>query len=443
MAKAFITLHIVNDVPWANLNRDDSGTPKRTILGGVERGLLSSQALKRAARRDYEARILEVFPEACVEYEGLASSEAISKHASMRSRYLVQWAVERAEKLAQEAGVAFNRKKATTLATSVTKKLTNSKAKETESGKAGKDTILWLSVEELEALALVLLQEQHLTEEEAFQKVFFKNKKTGALAIAAFGRMFANAQEKSTDAALAVSPAISTHGNIIETDYFIAADDYGFFAKSEGETTRSGSGAGAAHLGTALYTNGIFYRTVTIDVKELQRTWTGFTSDDARKHLEVLVESLLRSLPTGKKNSTAPYTVPTLVIAEEQGYREAYSIAKPLAATPEGGFLEPTVEHLKRQHELARSFNGSNYGEVAYSGSEAGAFTDEVLPLHKLVSQVVEWILSYEAPKYQEVLFSEELPSEGLEASEASGESKVAEELKEEEAFPTPASESL
>jgi len=46
----FIELHIIQNFPPSNLNRDDTGQPKGTDFGGVPRARISSQSLKRATR---------------------------------------------------------------------------------------------------------------------------------------------------------------------------------------------------------------------------------------------------------------------------------------------------------------------------------------------------------------------------------------------------------
>nr|HRD15941.1 type I-E CRISPR-associated protein Cas7/Cse4/CasC [Methanothrix soehngenii] len=46
----FIQLHILASYPPSNLNRDDLGTPKTAMMGGVRRLRISSQSLKRAWR---------------------------------------------------------------------------------------------------------------------------------------------------------------------------------------------------------------------------------------------------------------------------------------------------------------------------------------------------------------------------------------------------------
>jgi len=45
-----IELHLLQSFPVSNLNRDDIGQPKTVWFGGYNRGRISSQCLKRAAR---------------------------------------------------------------------------------------------------------------------------------------------------------------------------------------------------------------------------------------------------------------------------------------------------------------------------------------------------------------------------------------------------------
>src|SRR5690349_4120906 len=48
--KQLVEVHILQNFAPSNLNRDDTGSPKDAIFGGVRRGRISSQCLKRAAR---------------------------------------------------------------------------------------------------------------------------------------------------------------------------------------------------------------------------------------------------------------------------------------------------------------------------------------------------------------------------------------------------------
>src|SRR5665811_1187840 len=58
MTPQYLTLHLLNALPWHNMNRDANGRPKRLKQGGVERAMLSSQSLKRAARVAYEDAVI-------------------------------------------------------------------------------------------------------------------------------------------------------------------------------------------------------------------------------------------------------------------------------------------------------------------------------------------------------------------------------------------------
>src|SRR5690625_11672 len=46
-----LEIHMLQNHAPSNLNRDDTGSPKDAIFGGVRRSRISSQALKRAIRR--------------------------------------------------------------------------------------------------------------------------------------------------------------------------------------------------------------------------------------------------------------------------------------------------------------------------------------------------------------------------------------------------------
>ena len=53
----FIDIHVLQTLPPSNPNRDDTGAPKSATFGGVSRMRISSQAIKRATRQDFEKKI--------------------------------------------------------------------------------------------------------------------------------------------------------------------------------------------------------------------------------------------------------------------------------------------------------------------------------------------------------------------------------------------------
>jgi CRISPR system Cascade subunit CasC len=56
MPKTIIDFHVIQTVPPSNLNRDDTGSPKSAIYGGVRRARVSSQAWKKAIRDMFRER---------------------------------------------------------------------------------------------------------------------------------------------------------------------------------------------------------------------------------------------------------------------------------------------------------------------------------------------------------------------------------------------------
>ena len=50
-SRLFLDVHAIQTVPPANINRDDTGSPKTAQYGGATRARVSSQSWKRAMRR--------------------------------------------------------------------------------------------------------------------------------------------------------------------------------------------------------------------------------------------------------------------------------------------------------------------------------------------------------------------------------------------------------
>ncbi|MGV3246626.1 type I-E CRISPR-associated protein Cas7/Cse4/CasC [Rothia sp. 11254D007CT] len=348
-----LTISILTSVPYSNLNRDDNGTPKRVTVGGALRALHSSQSVKRGIRTAYENASLD---------------------RSVRSGDLVGEVVAKALEISPDTDEKTLLKAAKTLVGTLTKG--SGKEGDDEGGSARSS---WLSEEEITTAATTILDKTDAD--------FIKEGKTGSLAIASFGRMFANAPQKNTEAALSVSPGVTTHAATIETDYFSTVDDV---KERKGET-------GATFLGVAQYTNGIFYRTISIDKAQLKESWTGFGQERSEDNLRDLITAIIYGLPRGKENSTAPYIQPAFVLAEEQQYRTAYDFETPVRNSAEGGYLKPSIERLAEQYAQARRFDPDNFGPVeALTGTYPeldGKFGDlKATSLKEFIDAVVEWI---------------------------------------------------
>lgn len=51
--RLYVDFHILQTVPPSCINRDDTGSPKTAMYGGVLRARVSSQAWKHAMRKDF------------------------------------------------------------------------------------------------------------------------------------------------------------------------------------------------------------------------------------------------------------------------------------------------------------------------------------------------------------------------------------------------------
>jgi CRISPR system Cascade subunit CasC len=198
--------------------------------------------------------------------------------------------------------------------------------------------------------------------------------------------MFAAQSDLQTEASIAVGPATTTHPIMIEVDYFTTVDD---LPRKDDR--------GAAHLGQAFYTTGVYYRSVTIDKAQLRDSWSGWDSPGAADRLALLVRSIITALPSGKDNSTAPNTRPALILAETQAHRTAYEFHEPVKADADGGYLAGSIERLVQQASQARAFDPEEFAETIVSGTSAGAdlgidFEHSDANLPELTARIVEWL---------------------------------------------------
>ncbi len=53
MKNLYLDINVLQTVPSSNINRDDTGTPKTAIYGGVTRSRVSSQSWKRVMRQAF------------------------------------------------------------------------------------------------------------------------------------------------------------------------------------------------------------------------------------------------------------------------------------------------------------------------------------------------------------------------------------------------------
>lgn len=308
--RLYVDFHVLQTVPPSCINRDDTGSPKTAIYGGVTRARVSSQAWKHAMRQAF------------VE-ESLLDEEDVGK----RTKKVTELVEKEIAALAPEKDAAKLAKKT----------LDNVGIKNDEKGTKA---LFFISQAQIKALA------QLAVEECADKKEYKKALSTAPSAdIALFGRMVADDPSLNFDAAAQVAHSISTHAVQNEYDYFTAVDD-----------CQVEDNAGAGHLGTVEYNSATLYRYATVNVMELERHL------GAKKAAEVVRsfgEAFIRSMPTGKQNTFANRTLPDAVyvtIREDQPVNLCGAFERAVWKSAEG-YAEPSKSALQAYaQQLYQSF---------------------------------------------------------------------------------------
>ncbi|MEY9214413.1 type I-E CRISPR-associated protein Cas7/Cse4/CasC [Thermobifida halotolerans] len=337
MSRTIIDLHILQTVPPSNLNRDDTGTPKTAIYGGVRRARVSSQAWKRATR---------------MAFNSLLPPEDLG----VRTKRVAELLAERIRRLDN----SIEEKEAWTLAAETIQAATGSKievpkrkaaaAKKSEDNPAPESSyLMFLSTRQLDGLAGLAVEGR------ADIKAFLKDKDTKKRAkeiadtrhsvdIALFGRMVADGADINVDAAAQVAHAISVHAVENESDYYTAVDD----RNPDDET-------GAGMIGTVEFNSATLYRYAALDVDLLRKNLgEGLREDESvteplRRAVEAFVRGFVESLPTGKVNTFGNHTLPDAVIVKVRTSRPvsfASAFEEPVTVTEDSGHLRQASERL-------------------------------------------------------------------------------------------------
>lgn len=277
-----LELHALHTVPPSNLNRDDTGSPKTAIYGGVRRHRVSSQSWKRAIRQHF-------------------STVLDTSDLGYRTKRIVELVANRIQKTSTD----IDREQALHLAETVVK-AAGLKVEE-KKGKAETQALLFASDSQINRLAEIAVAAHS---EDDFEKAVKERtpkkilQEKNSIDIALFGRMVASDKDLNVDAACQVSHAISTHAAEVEFDYFTAVDDF----KTEGEA----EDAGAGMIGTVEFTSSTLYRYANVNLDRLQDNLGNV--DATARAAAALVESFVRAMPTGKANTFANNTLPDVVV---------------------------------------------------------------------------------------------------------------------------------
>lgn len=298
MKTLYLDLHVLQTVPPSCVNRDDTGSPKTAIYGGVSRARVSSQAWKHAMRNMF----WDIFSR---------------EQMGVRTKNIVNMVVEELNKLGYEGKSEKVAEEA----------LKNGGIKLSKDDKT--EALFFMSHVQAKKLAELIVSGEK--DKKAYKAVLSENP---SIDIALFGRMVASDPGLNFDAAAQVAHSISTHEVRNEYDYFTAVDDL-----SEEDNV------GAGHLGTVEFNSATLYRYATINVHELKAN----LKSDATQAVTGFVKAFLLSMPTGKQNTFANRTVPDfayITLRTDQPVNLAGAFERPIY-TRKDGYVDKSIKALK------------------------------------------------------------------------------------------------
>lgn len=330
----YIDVHIVQNIPPSCVNRDDTGSPKSAMYGGVKRLRVSSQAWKHVTRSFFDAHLDR-------EDLGTRTKRVVGILAKEIGRQAEDLEND-AQKLAEEV---FNAAKI---------KLSEPRAKKSEeASKKAKESgyLLFLSNRQIAQLAEMAVESARSGEEldkKEVKKIF---KSENSIDVALFGRMVADDADLNVDAACQVAHAISTHAAENEFDFFTAVDD----DKSRAEERED---AGAGMMGTIEFSSATMYRYATVNLDLLHENL-----GDAEATLRALtsfIEAFVKTMPTGKQNTFANRTLPSMVVVQvrdDQPVSLVGAFERPVLKSDTEGFVAKSVRKLvEHEKQLEEAF---------------------------------------------------------------------------------------
>lgn len=264
--RVFIDIHVIQSLPPSCVNRDDTGSPKTAVYGGVRRARVSSQSWKHAMREMFK----ECFSESELSERTKKIVEKVAKQICLLGNIGEKDAMTKAEKIINQAGVSTK----------------DSEAK----------ALFFMSNKQAENLARMALMNPVPAKKEV-QAALNTGK---GVDIALFGRMVADDPALNADASAQVAHAISTHKVENEYDYYTAVDD-----------CAPDDQAGAGMIGTIEFNSSTLYRYATVAAHDLKNNLGDV--DAVSRAVKEYIRAFICSMPTGKlntfANSTPPYAV--------------------------------------------------------------------------------------------------------------------------------------
>lgn len=384
----FLSLHLLETLVAVLPVRDENGSPKSLVYGGVERHMITSQARRRAERVHARDRANAGVGALKDSSTGIRTREwALITAKSLESEH--GWekgeAVLTARAVIEATGLKFGDPAKKTVA-NLTKVLLFAPADtgtriaahihenadsllrwrdeyldaQAKSAKKGKRKAEQDSDEGSETAAAVTLPPLPKPHRDA---VLLAIAPRDAVDIALYGRFLAEiADSPNVDGAVQSSHAFTVHEAEQVDDFYAAADDAKLIRKRNAlDFLDSADDAGAGMTGYQSLISGTFYRHAVLDRVQLRNNLRaagmseGEAADTAVAAEKEFVNSFVEAFPEAKKNSTASTgSLPALVLAFEgaRPYNYAAAFQLPVDEAGAEGPAGPAAVRRLLDHHL-------------------------------------------------------------------------------------------
>ncbi|MDT3766927.1 type I-E CRISPR-associated protein Cas7/Cse4/CasC [Gleimia hominis] len=323
----YVDVHALQTVPPSNINRDDTGAPKTAMFGGTTRHRVSSQAWKRAIRKDFN----ENFDAIKIGTRSRRLPQIIAKKVVDNSGE--EWSLDDALEAVKKVFTAAGMKTKTV----------------DRAGNAIEESeyLVFLSSRQIEQIAdWIIANPEEKPKKKVVSELFDTNQ---SIDIALFGRMVADAPDFNVDASSQVAHALGVAPAEQEFDYFTAVDDV---TVQEEET-------GAGMIGTLPMMSSTLYRYATVNADQLAAN----LADDKEvtgEAIAAFVEAFIRSMPTGKQNTFANRTLPDAVlvaIREDRPISYVNAFEEAIEETGKGIRTEAAARLVKEAQAIEATYD--------------------------------------------------------------------------------------
>ncbi len=346
-----IQFHILQNYSPSNLNRDDTGAPKDAVFGGVRRGRISSQCLKRSIRRS------TVFSEAFEADELLGTR-------TRRFPFLVKTELEKLGIEEKEISEIIDKLSDVGRESGKKEQKNSDNSLEAEVIESEKEDmvkqLIFIGKNEIKPMAEKLLSIYRRVGSKEWNKLEISKitKELGlsqpkSVDIAMFGRMTTSEAFEDVSAAVQVAHAISTNQLNQEFDYFTAVDDLSV-------------DPGAGMIGDIEFNSSTYYKYANVHWEELVSNLGG-DIEIATKSVLAFLDAFVTAQPSGKQNTFAAFNLPDFVLVEisEKNLPVSYTNAflKPVKPSFDATLMENSVKQLSEYVEkITSAFNIDNSG---------------------------------------------------------------------------------